>query len=290
MGLSIVSETAQHHHMRNEVKMKYILFSVVALCACLSRAVPWTTERFESFLCSSRFVESDYIDEDGTDVPNRQRDAIPLFHDVMAENGWSTNDLVCALVHTVSNGLLSANWESAETKRTVAVAVRQLADINHPAVTNYFSTIASTDLHGLEKIVIPALFKYTFLEQDVIERIQALSVQTNRYDSASPLVVWDMLDCLSSMPESERDDAKSRVAKFLYSSTRHVTILQSWQEEQLAKLVPEYSNSVERLEQTRFLIQHSTNDYERARLSRQFDRLNAMPTNTLTRVPWIVSP
>ena len=289
-GLSIVSETAQHHHMRNEVKMKHILFSVVALCACLSRAVPWTTERFESFLCSSRFVESDYIDEDGTDVPNRQRDAIPLFHDVMAENGWSTNDLVCALVHTVSNGLLSANWESAETKRTVAVAVRQLADINHPAVTNYFRSISGSDLHGLEKIVFPALFKYTYLEQDVMDELSVVRTRTNAYDRAASIVAWDMLDCLASMPESLRDEAKVRVAKFMYKSMRQVTSSQTWQDEELARLIPSYSNSVERLEQLRYLKLHSSRQYEREKAAAEFERLHLMPSNTLTSVPWIANP
>lgn len=270
--------------------MRVVLMVLTAMISVASSAETGDLSRFESFLCNSgRFFESDYDDEDAQDIPNRSLDAVPLFQDVMEANGWSTNDLVSSLIHVVSNGLVSSNWESAEAKRSVAVAIRQLSNINHPAVTNYFSSIVSSDLHGLEKIVIPGLFKYTYLEQEVMDRLQALCVQTNRYDRAAAIVAWDLLDCLSSMPDSERETAKLRVARYMYFSMRQVTSSQTWQDEKLAELIPSYSNSVERLNQMRYLMLHSERSYERERATIQFNRLSAMPTNALNNVQWINS-
>lgn len=268
--------------------MKFLFLAISIVTAATSYAESWSRERFESFLRNSgRFFESDYDDVDEPEIPSRQRDAMPLFADVMAENGWSTNDLVVTLIDVVSNGLQAVNWESLDTKRTVAVAVRQLSDINHPAVTNYFVSIISNELHGLEKIVAPSLFKYTQLEPEVMGVLWNFSMETDRYDKAASIVTWELLDCLSGLPESKRPAANQRVARFLYHSMRQVSSSQTWQDEQLAILVPSYSNSVERLEQMRFLMHHSSRAYERDKATAQFDRLSLMPTSTLNSVQWI---
>ncbi len=247
----------------------------------------WSADRLATFLRTScRFVESDDIDE-WDEVPNRNRNALPLFLDVIDANGWSTNDLVNALIDVVTNGLQTANLQDPGKRRSAVVAMRQLADINHPAVTNFFSSIVYEDLHGMEKIAIPGLFKYTNLESDVVDRLYDLCVRTNRYDEAASIVAFDMLDCLATVPEADRESAKIRVAKYLYYSMRHISTSQTWQDEQLAKLIPSYSNSVQRLEQVRFLMNNSTNAYEHAKALEQYNRLNAIPTNSLNDVSWI---
>lgn len=269
--------------------MRFLILMLGVIVLGNVSAELWTIERLESFLRnSSRFVESDYDEDAEDDIPNRRRDAIPLFADVMSENGWTTNDLVTALTQVVSNGIIASNWESVDKRIAVAMSVRQLSDIDHPAVTNYFAGIITNDLHGLEKVIVPSMFKYTQLEPCVIENLWEFSAQTNRYDKVASIVVWDLLECISSMDEANRPAAKMRVAKFLYHSMRQVTESQTWQDEQLAKLIPAYSNSVERLDQVRYLKEHSTRIYERDKATQELDRLSAMPTNMLNSVPWIL--
>jgi len=249
----------------------------------------WSTERLASFLRgSSRFIESDYDETDALDdMPGRMRDALPLFCDVFRESGWTTNELVDALIVVVSNGLQAANLQDPDKRRSAVVAMRQLADINHPAVTNFFSCIVYEDLHGMEKIAIPGLFRYTNLESNVVARLYDLCICTNRYDEAASIVAWDLLDCLATVPEAERDAAKIRVAKYMYYSMRHISSSQTWQDEELAKLIPSYSNSVQRLDQVRFFIHNSTNVYEQSKALVQYNRLSAFPTNSLNDVSWI---
>ena len=248
---------------------------------------PWSTERFASFLRGScRFIESDNIDE-WEDIPNRNRNALPLFQDVIRETGWSTNDLVQARINVVSNGLVSANLQDPDKRRAAVVAMRQLSDINHPAVTNYFNSIVTEDLHTMEKIAIPGLFKYTNLEPGVMARLYELCICTNRYDEAASIVAYDLIESIETVPEQEREHAKTNVVKYLYYSMRHISCSQTWQDEQLAQLIPSYSNSVQRLEQVRFFVQNSTNAYERAKALIQYNRLSAFPSNTLNNVSWI---
>ena len=250
----------------------------------------WSTDRLESFLRGScRFIESDYDETDASyDIPGRMRDALPLFHDVFQESGWTTNELVEALIAVVSNGLQTVNLQDPDMRRSTVVAMRQLADINHPAVTNFFSSIVYEDIHGMEKIVIPGLFRYTNLESDVVARLYDLCVCTNKYDESAPIVAWDLLECLSTVPEAERDAAKVRVAKYMYYSSRHISSSQTWQDEELANLIPNYSNSLQRLDQALFFIHNSTNAYEQAKALGQYNRLCAFPTNALNDVSWLM--
>lgn len=268
--------------------MKALLAVLVVSLSFIAWTEVWTTDRFESFLRNSgRFFASDFDEDDVIDEHNRNRDAVPLFLDVMEDNGWSTNDLVRSLISVVSNGLTTSSWESSDKRRSVAVAVRMLSDINHPAVTNFFCTIATNDLHGLEKVVIPGIFKYTHLEQEVIDRLRTISTHADRYDKAASIVAWDLLDCLAGMPEEEQPEARARVAKFMYYSMRQVSSSQTWQDGRLARLIPSYSNSVQRLEQARYMMQNSTNTYERSRAEMEYNRLSAIPTNQLNSVSWI---
>jgi len=269
--------------------MKHVsLLAVAALSSLVLTAEPWTSERLGRLLSDSgRFVETDYASESDEDVPNRQRNSLPLFVDVLQESGWSTNQLIDALITVSSNGLSAAGWADSQRRNGAIAAIRLLSDINHPAVTNYFHGIVSSDLHGLEEVVIPATFKYTNLEPEVLQTMKRWCVQTNRYDKAAPMVALDLLDCLKSLPEACKADARIRVANYIYFSSRHISSSQTWQDEQLAKLVPEYSNSVQRLNQMRYFAASSTNDYERSRSIAQIGRLIAMPTNSLNNVSWM---
>ena len=138
--------------------MKTILVIILSFLVGSSFAEgEWSTDRLASFLRGScRFIESDCDETDASDdIPGRMRDALPLFRDVFQESGWTTNELVDALIAVVSNGLQTVNLQDPDMRRSTVVAMRQLADINNPAVTNFLNYIVYEDLHGLEKIAIP---------------------------------------------------------------------------------------------------------------------------------------
>lgn len=98
-----------------------------------------------------------------------------------------------------------------------------------------------------------------------------------------------LLDGLNHVPLEDREAARRRVAQFLYYSMRQISSSQTWQDEQLAKLIPAYSNSIQRLEQVDYLRVCSTQEYEREKSLIQYNRLNAIPTNQLNDVSWILS-
>ncbi|MBR3922537.1 MAG: hypothetical protein IKJ45_05455, partial [Kiritimatiellae bacterium] len=79
--------------------MKLMVVIVLSLSVVAASASPWTIERFEAFLRGDcRFIESDYDEEDDDDIPARMRNALPLFRDVFEESGWTTNELINALI------------------------------------------------------------------------------------------------------------------------------------------------------------------------------------------------
>lgn len=248
----------------------------------------WTIDRLSHLLGNSgRFVESDYVEVGAMDIPKRNRNALPLFEDVFRESGWSTNELITSLICIASNGLAMADWDDPNSRRSAVVAMCQLSDINHPMVTNYFHSIASNDLHGAEIIVYPALFQYTQLEPCVMERMYDLCVHTNLYDRAGSAVAFELLDALKTVDAANKEAARLRVAQYLYHSMRQLSHSQSWQDKSLVRLVPGYSNSVQRLEQAQFIMQNSTNNYEVKKAKIEYSRLSSMPTNELHDVSWI---
>lgn len=265
--------------------------SLLVLCMITGSAYcfgEWSEQRLESFLrTSGRFVDNDYDGDYVDDIPNWERDALPLFRDVLQESGWSTNQLVQQLISIASNGLSSANWECPLKRRSTAVALAQLSDINHPAVTNYFRTVVGSDLHGLESVVVPGLFKYSYLEPEVFEVLYQASSFTNSYRKAASEVAMALLDGLERVPINARAGANVRVAKFMYRTMRQVESSQTWQDGKLANLITDYSNSVQRLNQMRYFLRHSTNSYERAMATQQYNRLCSLPTNCLNNVSWL---
>ena len=271
--------------------MKMLLSLIVGIvsCSCYSFGT-WDEARLSTLLRNSgRFVESDYDEDDEEDVPNWERDALPLFKDVLEESGWTTNQLIQSLINIASNGLSNANWQNPDMRRSTAMAFKQLSDINQPVVTNYFHSVIGCDLKGLESVVIPALFKYSHLESDVFDILYRTCIETNSYDRAAPEVAMGLLDGLNHVPLEDREAARRRVAQFLYYSMRQISSSQTWQDEQLAKLIPAYSNSIQRLEQVDYLRVCSTQEYEREKSLIQYNRLNAIPTNQLNDVSWILT-
>ena len=100
------------------MKMTLLIFTMLC-CSVVYPSGLWDEARLSELLrTSGRFVEDDYDEDDEDDIPNWERDALPLFEDVLAESGWTTNRLVYALINVASNGLSSANWQCDEMRRS----------------------------------------------------------------------------------------------------------------------------------------------------------------------------
>ena len=67
--------------------------------------------------------------------------------------------------------------------------------------------------------------------------------------------------------------ATNRVAQYLYFAIGHTTDDQSWQDEELIKLIPAYSNSQQRLSLMQYVAATATNTYERAYAQRAVQAL-----------------
>lgn len=60
----------------------------------------------------------------------------------------------------------------------------------------------------------------------------------------------------------------------------------TWDEARLSTLL---RNSIQRMEQVDHLRVYSAREYEREKASIQYNRLNAIPTNQLNDIPWILT-
>ena len=117
--------------------------------------------------------------------------------------------------------------------------------------------------------------------------MRSLCVRTNVYCNVEDSVVTDMFEALETMPDNLKPAATNRVAKYMYFAIRHVTDSQGWQDEELAKFIPAYSNSAQRLSLMRYVSTSATNTWERSNAAEVVQRLEAIPTNQLNNISWI---
>ena len=118
--------------------------------------------------------------------------------------------------------------------------------------------------------------------------LRDVSVQTNVYERAAVSVMFDLMRCVEEMPTQCRANATTNVAKFIYFSIMHGTTRANVvQDDELAKLIPAYSNSFQRITVVNHLLSTITNSYTHACLQSDLARLQALPTNELNNVSWL---
>ena len=179
------------------------------------------------------------------------------------------------------------SWTQEEQENIVGVAGWKLSEINHPAVTNFFRKCNDAGMAEYRGTTIPGMIPYTELEPDVLAYMRTLCVRTNLYDDVATMVIYNMFDTLSSMPDVMKPAATNRVAQYLYFSLRHTTQDLSFQDDMLATFLPAYSNSVQRLDTLRYISATTTNAMTRANVLNRMDILSAIPTNQLNDISWI---
>lgn len=274
-----------------KLKIKGILFLILAtLYVWASPCVTneYDQVKFEKYLIASiPYCGGDDGDEEPY-VPLRYTDGMRRHQWYMSQSGWSTNQIVSALMLAMTNYLSDADWADERKRRCSGMAACYLSDINLPVVTNMFRHFNDSDNTPRMKLAtIPGMFRYTNLEPDVLDYMRTLCVRTNVYDVAADIVAIDMFKALETMPSDLKPAATNRVAQYMYFAIHHVTDCQGWQDRELAMFIPAYSNSVQRLDLMRYVSTSATNTWERANASNVVQRLQALPSNELNNVQWI---
>ncbi len=221
-------------------------------------------------------------------VPLRYRNSLPEFQWFFGKSGWTTNQLIEGLICAITNNVVDEKWADMGKQRIATVATRKLSEIDDPAVTNFFRVFNdSYDTPRLKVFTIPSMFRRTNLEPEVMTYMRSLCVRTNIYCKTEALVMRDMFETLETMPDRLKPAATNRVAKFMYFVIRNGTDTQGWQDRELTKFIPAYSNSIQRLSLMRYVSNSASNTWERSNAAQIVQRLEAIPTNQLNNISWI---
>ncbi len=242
------------------------------------------------FACSHDFIPKDnYMNDElnQPDVPLRSKNALAEFQGFISRHGWTTNQLVESLMFIMTNNMTEANWADADKRRAAGVAAWQLSEINLPAVTNFFREFNDSETPRLKSYTILGVFPYTNLEPEVLDYMRTLCVRTNVYDRIATEVMLNMFETLDTMPPELKPAATNRVARYMYFAIGHTTRGTGWQDRELAKFIPAYSNSIQRLQLMQHVANTVTNVYARANANKVVQALSAIPTNQLNDISWI---
>lgn len=259
--------------------------SVLILPLVVGADVTWQ-EMLERDLGS--YWPQDYFPEgEPPDVPLRHRDAIEEFNYFLDRSGWTTNQFVEGLILAFTNNITPENFADRSKRHIAGVAAWKLSEINQPAVTNFFRICNGDDSIRYKHRTILGMFPYTNLEPEVMSYMRTLCVRTNIYDTVATEVMFDMFDTLETMPDALKPAATNRVAQYMYFAIHHTTRQMAWQDRELAKFMPAYSNSIQRLAAMRYIESTATNVRQRARAQMEISRLTSLPTNQLNDISWI---
>ena len=221
-------------------------------------------------------------------VPHRYRNSLPQFEGFIARHSWTTNQFIEGLICAITNNVTEEKWVDREKQRIAGIAVWKLSEIDIPAVTNFFHQFNERDdTSKLKGITIPAIFYRTNLEPEVMAYMRSLCVRTNIYFKAEALVMRDMFETLDTMQDELKQAATNRVAKYMYFVIRNGTDTQGWQDRELTKFIPAYSNSLQRLSLMRYVSNSASNTWERSNAAQIVQRLESLPTNQLNDISWI---
>ncbi len=242
----------------------------------------------ETFLSRGRWHDDVDPDVPPPYVPHRYRNSLPRFEGFMSRHGWTTNQLIDGLICAITNNVNDGNWSDGTRRRAAEIATWKLSEISDPAVTNFFRQFNDTDdTDRLKGGTIPGMLWRTNLEPDVMAYMRSLCVRTNVYSKVEDLVVMAMFKTLKTMPDEMKPAATNRVAKYMYFAIHNETDTQGWHDRELARFIPAYSNSFQRLSLMRYVAGSTTNVYQRKHAVSVVQRLESIPTNQLNNISWI---
>ena len=280
--------------MKNEMTKKVVVRLVLVTLAVPlfsgANRIGATQEDLEAIIGIGCEHEPDTVDlaAPPSYVPHRYRDALPGYKTFLEESCWSTNKLIEGLICAVTNNYKAVELGDWKKVEIVGGAIRTLRRINHPAVTNFYRHLIDSDSPvGLKRLGVCPMLYYTNLEPEVLEYMRTVCVRTNVYENLEACVIYDMLESLSTMPDEMKPAATNRVAKYMYFSIWHTVRSVSWQDKELSKFIPSYSNSVQRLSAMKHVEATTQNPRLREWAKKEIDALSAIPTNQLNDISWI---
>ena len=272
------------------MKIKMMVVMSVAMAILCSSGVirAYDQAELEEILCHGCAPVDDLPDDPTPEIPLRFRNSLTNFQWFISRSGWTTNQFIAGLICAITNNVTDANWADADKRNTAGVAAWKLGEIDDPAVTNFFRQFNDgDDTERLKVDTIPPMFWRTNLEPEVLAYMRTLCVRTNVYCKVESIVMRDMFETLSTMPDQLKPAATNRVAKYMYFAIRHVTDTQGWQDRELSNFIPAYSNSLQRLSAMRYVSASATNTWERSNAAQIVQRLESLPVNQLNDVSWI---
>ena len=268
--------------------VKDVVVGIFVSTAAMSATATWEQTELEEILCYG-CEPRDYFPEGRPPyIPHRWRDSLPEFQGFIGAVGWTTNQFIEGLICAITNNVCDEKWADSPKRRTAWHAAWKLGEIDSPVVTNFFRLFNDgDDTPRLKTGTIPPMFWRTNLEPEVLAYMRALCVRTNVYRNVESIVMGDMFETLSTMPDELKPAATNRVAKYMYFAIQHTTRRMGWQDRELSNFIPAYSNSLQRLSLMRYVSTSATNDWERSNAAQIVQRLESMPTNQLNDVSWI---
>ena len=269
------------------MKAKIATSALLTLAASLSYAAVPPPAEVERVL-EGKIIQDNFMDEDVlVDVPLRYRNSLKEYEFFIREQGCTTNEFVEALMLAATNGAYSLEWTEKQKRTIAARALTALSEMDRPDVTNFVRIVNADGRQHFRFVDFSTPFIHTNLEPEVLDYMRTQCVRTNLYENLAFSVMLDMLETLSTMPPELQPAATNRVAQYIYFTIGHIADEQNFQDKGLIKLIPSYSNSLQRLSLMQYVAATATNTYERTYAQRAVQALSAAPTNTLNNIPWI---
>ena len=269
------------------MKIKISTSALLTFMASLTYAAMPPPAEMERVL-EGKIIQDNFMEEDvPADIPLRYRNSLREYDSFIREQGCTTNEFVQALMLAATNGAYSLEWTEDQKDTIAARALIALRTMDRPDATNFVRIVNADGKIHFRYVDFTAPFIHTNLEPEVLDYMRTQCVRTNLYQKLGFGIMLDMLETLRTMPPELQPAATNRVAKYFYFSLGHTTVDQAWQDRELVKLIPAYSNSLQRLSMMRYVAATATNLYHRAYAQNAVQILSAQPTNTLNNLTWI---
>ena len=249
----------------------------------------WTQERLErKILIDAITPDDDFIHfPEPEDVPEREKDAIKEYHDFIVSGGWTTNQLINAFIQAVTNNISDEKWSQEQNRIVAKTAIVKLSQINIAEAKSFIENVCTNNTRGMFGIAVNGMFRYTNFEPEVFDFMRRMCVLTNQYESCVIGVAVDLNWCLWEIPLPYKASATNNLARYHYFVIRHATQSLGAVDGELSRLIPAYSNSIQRLDAMRYVSNTATNRLAVSWANREVQRLSALPTNELNNVSWL---
>ena len=270
--------------MKCKVVISVCIVSTMAYAAYAALTLSAQVER----LLAYEIIQDDFTDEEESeDVPLRYRNSLKEYGHFIREQGCTTNEFVQALMLAATNSAYSTEWTEKEKRKIASGALIALSEMDRPDVTNFVRIVNADGRQHFRCVDFSTPFIHTNLEPEVLDYMRTQCVRTNLYEDLGFGIMLDMLETLRTMPLELQPAATNRVAQYFYFSLGHTTVDQAWQDRELIKFLPDYSNSLQRLSMMQYVAATATNAYHRTYAQEAVQILSSQPTNTLNNIPWI---